>query len=450
MTSSRPLPPSNASSGIPVAILGAIAIGAGLRHESALSVALGIALLAAVAGAYVLLRLGARGLRVRREVDESAFEGDTLHVRFVLRNISRLPIFYPRIVEVFPPEVQAEKTALFPYRVRPGETVVEAYRGDCILPRGIYTLGPATMGVSDPFGWFQVRLRVAGETRLKVYPRFQSFGVAERLGASVSPIFNEMARHGIGDSNEFFSVREYRRGDPLRRIHWTLSAHRGYPVVREYTRAAVGDLCLVLDLYRFALLGVGRGSSLELGVKISAALASHALGRGHRVQLIASGRESHRVPPGKGRGQFQAILDALVRVRPDGPAPLDEVLQTGTRGIWAGSTAVVTVSPYLHRSERFLGQVGAMRRRGIRVVLVIFDDATFHSLYDIDRAEIPAHDYARRMRSLGFEAFLVPCAADLPGVFASGSPAGSPSGSPAGSPARSPARSPALTRGGAS
>jgi uncharacterized protein (DUF58 family) len=404
-----------------VAILGLIAVGAGLRHESPLSIALGIALLAVVAGAYALLALSARGLRVRREMDESAFEGDSLEVRFVLRNGSRLPIFYPRIVEVFPPEVQAEKTALFPYRVRPGEMVVEAYRGDCILPRGVYPIGPATISVSDPLGWFQVRLRVAGETELKVYPRFQSLGAAERFGASLSPVFNDMTLRGIGDSNEFFSVREYRPGDPLRRVHWALSAHRGYPVVREHTRTAVGDLCVFIDLYRFALLGVGRGSSLELGVKISASLASRALGRGHRVQLVASGRESFRVPHGKGPRQFQAILDALVRVKPDGPAPLDDVIETAARDVSAGSTAVVTVSPYLFQSERFLGQVGALRRRGVRVVLVVFDDATFHNLYEVDRTAIHSEDYARRMRTLGFDAILVPCAADLPAVF-SGSP----------------------------
>ena len=29
--------------------------------------------------------------------------------------------------------------------MRPGETVVEVYRGDCILPRGVYAIGPATI-----------------------------------------------------------------------------------------------------------------------------------------------------------------------------------------------------------------------------------------------------------------------------------------------------------------
>ena len=75
-------------------------------------------------------------------------------------------------------------------------------------------------------------------------------------------------------------MREYRYGDPLRHVHWPLSAHRGQPVVREFARLTTGDLYVFLDVYRFSLLGIGRGSSLEHGVKIVASLASLALRRG--------------------------------------------------------------------------------------------------------------------------------------------------------------------------
>ena len=38
----------------------------------------------------------------------------------------------------------------------------------------------------------------------------------------------------IGESEEFVSLRDYREGDPLRKIHWASSAKRSKPVVKEY------------------------------------------------------------------------------------------------------------------------------------------------------------------------------------------------------------------------
>jgi uncharacterized protein (DUF58 family) len=408
---------TDAASGLPVVMLGLVALAAGFHHASPRMAALGLAAAAFPIAVHLCLRSAVNGIRVRREVAETAFEGETVKVKFVLHNGSRLPVFFPVVTEVFPPEIHAQKTAAFPYRVLPGETAEEQYEGDCMLPRGIYGLGPATLKVSDPFGWFHLRKKVAPQVSLKVYPRFQAFGVHEKLGQCLAILVNDLTHFGIGDSNEFFSVRDYRIGDPLRRVHWGLTAHRGYPVVRENTRTAVGDLSIFLDLYRYALLGVGRGSSLEQSVKIAASLAAHALRRGHRVQLFARGKADRSVPPAAGKGHLQAILDALVDVKPDGELPFPETLDGSNRGLPPGSTAVLMVSPYLQESAPFESRLLALRHRGTRVVLVIFDSSTYQSLYDLDTAPEDAARYAARMSALGMEPFIIPCAGNLPAIF---------------------------------
>ena len=410
----------NCGSGIPVALAGIIALGAGILHASPLCAALGLTLFLVPAGVFALLWLTLRRTRISHVVEESAFEGDTVEVSVFLHNRSRFPLFYPAVAEVFSPEVFAQKTISFPYRVIPGETVLEVYRGECMLPRGVYGVGPAAVSASDPLGWFRLEKRTEAQSPIKVYPRFDSFGVGERLGACLKPVVRDVTRFGIGESNEFFSVREYRFGDPLRRVHWGLTAHRGYPVVRENTRTAIGDLSIYLDLYRFALLGVGRGSSLEQSVKIAASIASHALQRGHRVQLMAHGKSEVHVAPGSGTPHLQAILDALVDVKPDGRMPLHELLDQRMREALPGGTALFMVSPYLETSEKFRMQLLDLRRKGVRVVLVVFDSATYRSLYEPLPAEHSASEYADYMSSLGMETFLVPCAADLPAVFLGG------------------------------
>src|SRR2546426_1091854 len=53
----------------------------------------------------------------------------------------------------------------------------------------------------------------------------------------------------VGDSEEFLSLREYRPGDPLKRIHWRSWARAGKPIVREYQDEFFVRHGLVLDTF---------------------------------------------------------------------------------------------------------------------------------------------------------------------------------------------------------
>ncbi|MGH8024685.1 MAG: DUF58 domain-containing protein, partial [Limisphaerales bacterium] len=102
---------------------------------------------------------------------------------------------------------------------------------------------------TDPFGLFRSFARFrAPETVLilpKRYPlppfilpggaRFQQGGVA--------------LASNVGQSDEFVSLREYRQGDPLRRIHWRSWARIGKPIVREFEDEFFSRYALVLDTF---------------------------------------------------------------------------------------------------------------------------------------------------------------------------------------------------------
>ena len=54
---------------------------------------------------------------------------------------------------------------------------------------------------------------------------------------------------GVGDSEEFVGLRDYRPGDPLQRIHWKSYARVGEPVVREYQDEYFERHALILDTF---------------------------------------------------------------------------------------------------------------------------------------------------------------------------------------------------------
>lgn len=421
MRSSRPKIAPNCGSVFPVISLGALAVAAGAFHGNPVAFAYGVPLLVGPLLLYIYLRLALARVEVDRQILPAVFEGETVKVTVRLHNRFRLPLFYPHILDVFVPELHARKQVFFPYRILPGETVEETYSGQCLLPRGVYLLGSGLLSISDPFGWIQLTRAIPHRHQLKVYPGIQDFGLPEKLGAVISAMLDESTCPKPGESLEFCSAREYRFGDPLRKIHWPLTARRGFPVVREFTRNSVGNLNLFVDLHRPALIGIGRGSSLEHAVKISVALASRALSGGVGVRVFAHGKDRRVLPVGCGSRQLGLVLDFVTRVRPDGNLPLTGLLAHHEPELGRGDCVFFTVSPYLFGDDDFLARLRTLRARGLRLVAGIFDDVSFRALFHGEQPCSGSRDrFVMTLTSLGVETLDIACGADLSLIFREG------------------------------
>jgi uncharacterized protein (DUF58 family) len=107
------------------------------------------------------------------------------------------------------------------------------------------TLGASDwrLGSSDPLGFFRGFRKVPDVEVALILPQFAS--LAGRREARELEASEAAPRAGWG--NELFGVREYRPGDPLRRIHWRSSARHGELVVREYEPPGVQTLRILVD-----------------------------------------------------------------------------------------------------------------------------------------------------------------------------------------------------------
>lgn len=418
MPNLQPRANSNSSSVFSIAALGLLAIVTGALNANWLVMAFGIPFILGPLGLFLLLRHSLRNLSVERVCLDAVFENEAVEITLRLRNASRLPVFFPTVTDDFKPEYHAHRTCVFADRILPGEVVEARYHGKCLLPRGIYPLGPGVLSISDPFGWIQLQKRLPSKTVLKVYPSIRDFGLLERAGGPVASIRDVLSRPSQGESLEFFSAREYRVGDPLRRIHWGLTAHRGFPVVREYTRNALGNLTVFLDLHNQSLLGIGRGSSLEHAIRICVAFCNHALRCGHDTQVIGHGREPLLVESGRGLAHLRRILDAMVPLRPDGGVTLPELLRTNRSRLRRGDTVVYPVTPQLRDSGEFTAEVRTLHTMGIRQVALVLDEQTFRSLnYDDQTSINRTTELMTVLPSLGAECYMVSCGASLELLF---------------------------------
>ena len=405
-------------------LLGAAALIGGIRFASPAIFAAGVLLFALP----LLLLLGlarvASGLRVTRHSPTSAHEGQEIVVELRLENRSRWTCHFPRVSEIFPPEIHAQKDVIVTDRLLPGESASARYVGTAILPRGIYTVGPTAIRLADPFGWFEVRRRLPRRGELRIHPALVELDVPERGGGAVAAIVENLVAREIGDEDELRGVREYRRGDSPRRIHWPLTARHRTPVVKEFHPAVTGDLSIVLDLHRRAGAGLGRASTVETAIRIAGSVARESLRMGHRVELVAGRDPARLVPLAGGREQEREILDALVPLRANDPEPLDEWLAVALARVPRGSAALLFISPYLLRDGPWLAAVGNALRRGVRIIATLFDERSYVQVWRDAAAALPAERVAERLRAEGASVVIVPCGSDLPELFAAPRAAG--------------------------
>ena len=125
---------------------------------------------------------------------------------------------------------------------------------------------------------------------LTVTPRTVPLSTIPLGGAWTGSGDNRPRAFAIG-SAEDVTVREYRRGDDLRRVHWRSSARVGELMVRREEQPWQSRATLFLDNRVRSHRGQGIASSLEAAVSVAASIAVHLTHRGFAVRLVTAAGE---------------------------------------------------------------------------------------------------------------------------------------------------------------
>ncbi|MBD8869207.1 DUF58 domain-containing protein [Nocardioides donggukensis] len=190
--------------------------------------------------------------------------------------------------------------------------------------RGRFEIGPMSVRVSDPFGLVELGRTFQTTVPLTVTPRTVPLPVVPLSGAWTGSGDNRPRAFTTG-SAEDVTVREYRQGDDLRRVHWRSSARAGELMVRREEQPWQSRATLVLDNRLMAHRGHGAASSLEAAVSAAASIAVHLSQRGFVVRLVtADGEDPGTVWHDRASSQNTApLLEALSVVEGSRSSHLD-------------------------------------------------------------------------------------------------------------------------------
>src|SRR5256712_1494646 len=257
------------------------------------------------------------GVGIAREFGGRFAVGAETEVRIDIKNST------PRAVSIivkdeYPPQMNL--SGLREARVR-----VEAQRSAAL----IYGLTPPKRGRFE-FGQIPVRFlsrlrlvwcetRVAGAKAVKVYPNMRRAREAElkALGAR-SLVASHRKTSWRGEGREFESLRDYVQGDEVRHIAWTATARRGRITTRQYQIERDQTILIALDAGRLMTARIETETKLDSAVHAALALMSAAARAGDNAGIIVFGRRIKTyLPPGRGRDQMDAALEALHAIEPE-------------------------------------------------------------------------------------------------------------------------------------
>lgn len=152
----------------------------------------------------------------------------------------------------FPPDGRAGTgTASYGYRLRSSR-------------RGLFPIGPVTAEFMDPFGLARTVHTVGGTNHLAVAPAPRDLAPLPLFGAPGTDGSSPSRRRGT-PSEDDVSTREYRHGDPMRRVHWTATARHGELMVRQEEPVTSPTASLLLDQRRLSYGAPGAVSADEAG-----------------------------------------------------------------------------------------------------------------------------------------------------------------------------------------
>ncbi|MBT8197601.1 MAG: DUF58 domain-containing protein [Acidimicrobiia bacterium] len=242
--------------------------------------------------------------------------------------------------------------------------------------RGVYSVGPATTRVLDPLRLSESGGFVGSQDRLVVYPAVEDLD-GSPLGRGYDPSQQATrANFAFSGGEDFYTLREYQRGDDLRRVHWPSSAKRDELMIRQLEMPWQSRALILLDHRASAYPSP---DAFEHAVTGAASVTRHLYRSGYSPSLWAGGSAGTVTTS----DSYATAMESLAVVEPEGDFDLKQIVTRLRRAGMAGGVLVfVTGSP----SEAHLAAYRVLGRDFLRTVVLSVTQSPNDAILALQRA----------------------------------------------------------------
>jgi uncharacterized protein (DUF58 family) len=301
-------------------LLWTLAIGAVLIALAVVSPVIGFVAVAYHAGLVVIatrdlaLLPGRSGYVVRRTMPEPFSLGEQEDVTVVVENLAAAGLA-ARIADHAPADLRPHPREVESRFDRAGRLRV-TYRTSSPR-RGAFHFGPVDLQVWRDDGWWRRQVRLQLPNEVAVFPNIVAIKrVQLTLRRGLRAMVGMRRARPPGASTAFAGLRDYVRGDDMRRVSWTATARRDRPVVVEVEAERGQQVMIALDCGRLMTAPAGDLDKLDHAVNAALMLAWVAQAYGDRVGLMTfDDRVTGFIKPERGSTQIRRLTEALYAIR---------------------------------------------------------------------------------------------------------------------------------------
>lgn len=230
-----------------------------------------------------------------------------------------------------------------------------------LVERGLHHFPGIRAVSSDPFHLFRIRVQLPVERTLMVRPSTSAIRRVSLRPQRTGVIAGAYAARSGGPGVEFYGLRRYASGDPIRWINWKASARaRGQPFVNLFEQERIIDLGVIVDARLRSNAATAGGSVFPFSISAAASLAELFLSQGNRVGLLVYGSHLDWTVPGYGRLQRERIMRTLAKASEGESRIFEQIHHLPTR-LFQPKTQLILVSPLLRSDLDYLIRLRARR-----------------------------------------------------------------------------------------
>jgi len=307
-----------------VAVLGLLALGL-LTFDP------GVVALAAVGlvfSTYANARIGGDGrdLEIERTVrPENPAPGQELAVTVTLRNAGSEPLPDIRFVDGVPGALEVtDGSPRVSTALRAGERYTHSYEVTAI--RGEHAFESATVALRSLGGAIERQVTLDAETTITCSPPLSEVPLRSQTSIFTGRLPTDVGGTGV----EFHSIREYRAGDPLKRVDWRRYAKTGDLATVNFREQRAATVMLLIDNRPAAYRARSADDhhAVEHAVTAAGQVFGALVSNGDRVGITTLGNEELWVAPSAGQAALSEARHFLAThpaLRYDPPEDVPEL-----------------------------------------------------------------------------------------------------------------------------
>lgn len=305
---------------------------------------------------YIHTYIIARSIFVRRKVSDKAKENEVLSVEYLLRNDSIFTLTDFLLYDKF--SGSSDKTS-----VRQIDEKIKARSSSKLIIKyplnegfGEHFFECITISISDTLGLFKFNIQTQKKKKILVFPKIQTFTKQSLSNNDETYLSGDFEIHKKGISPNFYGIRTYQFGDPMKFINWKLSGKLNELVINEYENAVNLKVNYILNFDKKSHVGKGVNSTWEYCRDLCLALAKKDIDKNHFVEVFSN---KFHIEKGSGKKHFELMelkMCYLIPVQDDG----DELLAKKINQMEKGS-ALIFITP-LNQGPGLQGNIDFIKK----------------------------------------------------------------------------------------